>query len=79
MTIIFLVDLNQEVDCFQNVVFVHDLLAVFLKCDKLINADKIMVSLEKIVSPVEALLNLKKLRFRQKGVVFFKSVTDGTV
>jgi hypothetical protein len=53
-----LVNFDEKVDGFQDVVLVHHFLAFFLQRDKLIHTDQIMVSLEKIVGPVEIFVNL---------------------
>lgn len=53
-----LIDFYKEMNSFENVIFFHELLTVFLESDKLIERDEIMISFEEVVCVIEIFVNL---------------------
>ena len=53
-----LIDFYEEMNGFEDVIFFHELLTVFLESDKLIKRDEIMISFEEVVCIIEIFVNL---------------------
>lgn len=51
------IDLDEEMYGFENVIFFHELLAIFLKSDEFIKRDEIMVGFDKVKSLIEVFVN----------------------
>lgn len=53
-----LINLNEKFNGFENVIFFHELLTVFLKCDELIEGNEVMIGFNKVVRIIEVFVNL---------------------
>lgn len=76
MNFFSLINFDEKFNGFENVIFFHELLTVFLKCDKLIEGNEVMIGFNKVVSIIEVFINLEEVDFREERVVLFEGKID---
>lgn len=63
---------------FEDVVFFHELLTVFLESDELVKGDKIMIGFDEVVCVIEVFVDLKEYNFGEERVILFEGEVNRT-